>query len=121
LRSYYRYYLDNWGVRSNTANLEIAYKISPFFSISPFYRYYTQTAARYFAPYEQHSPTDQYYTSNYEYAQFTSQFFGVGIRIAPPKGVFGWQNLHELEIRYGHYTQTTNLVSDVVSLSLGFK
>jgi len=121
LRSYYRYYLDNWGVRSNTANLEIAYKISPFFSISPFYRYYTQTAARYFAPYEQHSPTDQYYTSNYEYAQFTSQFFGVGIRIAPPKGVFGWQNLYELEIRYGHYTQTTNLVSDVVSLSLGFK
>ncbi|WP_183574928.1 DUF3570 domain-containing protein [Mucilaginibacter sp. X5P1] len=121
LRSYYRYYLDNWGIRSNTANLEIAYKVSPFFSISPFYRYYNQSAARYFAPYEQHSPTDQYYTSNYEYAKFSSQFFGVGFRIAPPKGVFGWQGLHELEIRYGHYTQTTDLVSDVVSLSLGFK
>jgi len=121
LRTYYRYYLDSWGIRSNTANLEIAYKISPFFSVSPFYRYYTQSAARYFAPYEEHSPTDQYYTSNYEFSKFNSQFFGVGFRIAPPKGVFGWQNLHELEIRYGHYSQTTDLVSNVVSLNLGFK
>jgi hypothetical protein len=121
LRSYYRYYLDSWGIRSNTANLEVAYKVSPFFSISPFYRFYNQSAARYFAPYEAHSPTDQYYTSNYEYAKFSSQFFGVGFRIAPPNGVFGWQGLHEMEIRYGHYTQTTDLVSDVVSLNLGFK
>jgi hypothetical protein len=121
LRSYYRYYLDNWGVRSNTINLEIAYKVTPFFSVSPFYRYYTQTAARYFAPYEEHSPTDEYYTSNYEYAKFNSQFFGVGFRIAPPNGVFGWQGLHEMEIRYGHYLQTTDLVSNVISLSLGFK
>jgi hypothetical protein len=121
LRSYYRYYLDSWGSRSNTANLEIAYKVSPFFSISPFYRYYTQTAARYFAPYDTHSPTDQYYTSNYEYSKFNSQYFGVGFRIAPPKGVFGWQHLHELEIRYGHYSTTEDLKSDVVSVSLGFK
>ncbi|MDB5116008.1 MAG: hypothetical protein JWQ79_1500 [Mucilaginibacter sp.] len=121
LRSYYRYYADSWGVRSNTANLEVAYKVSPFFSISPFYRYYTQTAARYFAPYEVASPTQTYFTSNYEYAKFNSQFFGVGFRIAPPNGVFGWQGLHELEIRYGHYKQNTDLISNVVSLNLGFK
>jgi len=121
LRAYYRYYTDDWGIHSNTAGIEVPYKITPFFSISPFYRYYDQTAARYFAPYEAHSPNDQFYTSNYEYAKFQSQFFGVGFRVAPPAGVFGWQNLHELEIRYGHYSQTTNLVSDVVSLSLGFK
>lgn len=121
LRSYYRYYTDNWGSHSNTANLEVTYKVTPFFSISPFYRFYTQTAAKYFAPYEAHSASDEYYTSNYEYAKFNSQFFGAGFRIAPPKGVFGWQNLHELEIRYGHYTQTTGLSSDVVSLNLGFK
>jgi Protein of unknown function (DUF3570) len=121
LRSYYRYYMDTWGIKANTANLEVAYKISPFFSISPFYRFYSQSAAKYFAPYEAHSPTDQYYTSNYEYSSFNSQFFGVGFRLAPPKGVFGIQNLHELELRYGHYSQTTDLASDVVSLSLGFK
>jgi hypothetical protein len=121
LRTYYRYYLDNWGIRSNTVGIEVPYKITPFFSISPFYRYYDQSASKYFAAYEVHSPNDQYYSSNYEYSKFQSSFYGVGVRIAPPKGVFGWQGLHELEIRYGHYTQTTDLVSDVVSLSLGFK
>ncbi|MFI5137544.1 MAG: DUF3570 domain-containing protein [Sphingobacteriales bacterium] len=121
LRSYYRYYMDNWGTNANTASLEVAYKVTPFFSISPFYRYYSQSAAKYFAPFEAHSPTDQYYTSNYEYAKFRAGFYGVGFRIAPPNGVFGSQHFHELEIRYGHYTQTTDLVSDVLSVSLGFK
>jgi hypothetical protein len=121
LRSYYRYYTDNWGTKSNTVGLEVPYKITPFFSISPFYRFYNQSAANYFAPYKRHSPTDEYYTSNYEYSKFNANFYGVGIRVAPPKGVFGWQGLHEMEIRYGHYTQTTDLVSDVVSISLGFK
>jgi hypothetical protein len=121
IRSYYRYYMDNWGIRSNTINLEIPVKINPFFSVSPFYRFYNQTAARYFAPYEAHRVTDQYYTSNYEYSKFNSNFFGVGFRIAPPTGVLGWQSLHDVDIRYGHYAQTTNLVSDVVSLNLSFK
>ncbi|WP_184550100.1 DUF3570 domain-containing protein [Mucilaginibacter sp. FT3.2] len=121
LRSYYRYYTDSWGSKSNTANLEITYKVSPFLSISPFYRYYTQTAAKYFAPYEENSPTQTYFTSNYEYAKFNSQFFGVGFRIAPPKGVLGWESLHDLELRYGHYKQNVGLVSDVVSIGLGFK
>lgn len=121
IRTYYRYYTDDWGTHSNTAYLEVPVKISPFFSISPYYRYYDQTAAKYFAPYAVHKATDPYYTSNYEYAQFNSSFFGAGIRISPPKGVAGWQSLHELELRYGHYQQTTGLVSDVISLSLGFK
>ncbi len=121
LRAYYRYYADSWGIRSNTINFEVPYKITPFFSISPFYRYYSQSASFYFAPYEMHNLTDAYYTSNYEYSKFNSQFFGAGFRIAPPKGVFGVQGFHELELRYGHYSQTTDLVSDVISLQLGFK
>jgi len=121
LRTYYRYYIDNWGTRSNTASIEVPYKVTPFFSVSPFYRYYDQTAAKYYAPYREHSVTDTYYTSNEEYAKFNAGFYGVGFRIAPPNGVFGMHNFHELEIRYGHYTQTTDLVSDVVSLSMGFK
>ena len=121
IRSYYRYYMDNWGIKSNTIGIEVPYKVTPFFSISPFYRWYDQTASKYFEPYEVHLITDQYYTSNYEFSKFTSQFFGVGFRFAPPTGVFGWKNLHDMEIRYGHYSQTTDLVSDVVSVSFGFK
>jgi len=120
LRSYYRYYTDSWGIVSHTANLEVPVKLSPFFSVSPFYRYYVQSAARYFAPYGTHTSQDQYYTSNYALSGFTSQFFGAGIRLSPPKGIFG-THLNSLEIRYGHYTQTTDLVSDVISVHLQFK
>jgi hypothetical protein len=35
-------------------------KISPFVSVSPFYRYYSQTAAKYFAPYQQHTAFDDF-------------------------------------------------------------
>jgi hypothetical protein len=121
LRAYYRYYMDDWGIRSNTVSIEVPYKVTPFFSISPFYRYYDQTAARYFEPFEQTSRSAEYYTSNYEYSKFQAGFYGINFRIAPPNGVFGWQSLHELEIRYGHYTETTDLVSDVISVSMGFK
>jgi len=120
LKTYYRYYIDNWGIRSHTASLEVPVKITPFFSISPFYRYYVQTSANYFAPYEQHSASDTYYTSNYALSAFSSNFFGTGIRLAPPKGIFG-THLNTLDIRYGHYAQTTDLVSDVISLNLKFK
>jgi hypothetical protein len=119
LRGYYRFYVDNWGMVSHTASLEIPIKITPFFSISPFYRYYVQTAATYFAAYAQHSPQDTYYTSNYALAGFSSGSFGAGVRIAPPKGIMG--SLNRLEIRYSHYTQTTDLTADIISLNLTFK
>ena len=120
LRTYYRYYTDSWGLTAHTASLEVPYKVTPFFSIAPFYRYYTQTAANYFAPYEVHKATDQYYTSNYAYSAFASSYFGVNVRIAPPDGLFN-SKLASLEIRYGHYTQTTDLMSDVISLEFKFK
>lgn len=118
-RSYYRYYTDSWGLQSHTAGLEMPVKFTPFFSVSPFYRYYTQTAVKYFAPYEAASSSDTYYTSNYALSAFHSHFYGLGFHIAPPKALLG--KLNSLELRYGHYTQTTDLVSDVVSVNLKFK
>jgi hypothetical protein len=119
IRTYYRFYADTWGMRSHTVNIEVPVKLTPFFSISPFYRYYRQTAADYFAPYEKHLVTDQYYTSNYTLSAFTSQTFGAGFRMAPPKGVVG--HLKVLEIRYAHYTQTTDLTANTISMAFTFK
>jgi len=121
IRTFYRYYMDNWGIRAHTAELEIPVKINSFFSISPFYRYNNQVGTKYFAPYGEHSPSDQYFTSDYDLSTLTSDFYGAGIRFAPPKGVFGWQRLNMLELRYGHYSRSTSLVSNIVSLNLKFK
>ena len=120
-RTYYRYYTDNWGVKAHTASLEIPYKVSPFVSVTPFYRYYVQTAAKYFAPYKVHQLADQYYTSNYDLSAFTSQFVGVNIRITPEKGVFHIPYFSMVEFRYGHYFQSTGLVANNVGINLRFK
>lgn len=121
IRTFYRYYMDNWGIRAHTAELEIPVKINSFFSISLFYRYNNQTGTKYFAPYGQHLQSEQYFTSDYDLSTLTSDFYGAGIRFAPPKGVFGWQRLNTLELRYGHYSRSTGLVSNIVSLNLKFK
>jgi hypothetical protein len=120
LRGYYRFYIDTWGIKSHTASLEVPVKITPFFSVAPFYRYYIQTAANYFAAYKVHTAGDEYYTSNYALSAFSGQFYGVGFRLAPPKGIL-IKSFSTLEIRYGHYKETTDLVSNVVSVNLKFK
>ena len=121
LRAYYRYYTDDWGLKSNTFSLETPVKVSPFVSVSPFYRYYSQTAAKYFAPYQQHTAFDDFYTSNYDLSKFDSHFYGAGIRISPKNGLFGVERLNMLEIRYGHYTKSIGMKSDIISLNLRFK
>lgn len=121
VKTYYRYYSDNWGVKAHTADIEVPIKVNPFFSISPFYRYYTQTASTYFAPYQTHTAADQYYNSNYDLSKFKSDFYGVGLRFAPPKGVLGMQHFSMFEIRYGHYAKNINMSSDIISLNIKYK
>ncbi|MEO6071203.1 MAG: DUF3570 domain-containing protein [Chitinophagaceae bacterium] len=120
-RSFYRYYKDDWGIKAQTAELEIPVKINPFFSVSPFYRFYSQNAADYFAPYKAHSVSEKYFTSDYDLSQFKSQFIGAGFRFTPANGLFGMEHWSMLEIRYGHYKRTNDLTSNIVSLNLKFK
>jgi hypothetical protein len=120
-RTYYRYYIDSWGISAHTASLETVFKISPFLSVSPFYRYSTQTAANSFAPIYGHTPGTTYATSNYEYSAFSSGYLGVNFRYVPLNGLFGIKNLSMVELRYGHYKQTTGLVANNISLNLRFK
>ena len=121
IRAYYRYYTDDWKLTSHTANIEIPVKISPFFSLSSFYRYYTQSDIKYFKGYKEHDGTEELYTSNYDVSQFNSNFLGMGMKFSPLKGVLGMKHFHTLEMRYGHYTRSTNMVSNIVSINIKYK
>jgi hypothetical protein len=121
LKGYYRYYNDDWGVKAHTAEIEIPVKITPFFSVSPFYRYYTQTAAKYFGAYKTFTANDQYHTSNYDLSKFSSNFFGAGFKFNPLKGVLGLKRINSAEIRYGHYSKNINMNANIISLHLKFK
>ncbi|MDP4262184.1 MAG: DUF3570 domain-containing protein [Bacteroidota bacterium] len=121
VKSYYRFYTDSWGITSHTASLETPFKITPFVSISPFYRYYIQTKANFFGAYGTHTAADQYYSSDYDFSALSSDYEGLNLRIAPPKGLLGAKSFNALEIRYGHYRQTTGLSANNISLNLTFK
>lgn len=121
LRFFYRYYVDSWGMTAHTASLEVPIKFTSFISLSPFYRFNTQTAVRYFAPYAKHLATSQYYTSDYDVSGFDSHFVGTGLRLAPPGGVLGIKHLNAIELRYGHYYRTTTMVSNIVTLLMKIK
>jgi hypothetical protein len=121
IRAYYRYYSDDWKLTAHTADLEVPVKLSPFFSVSPFYRYYCQSAIKYFNGYKTHTAVDEYYTSNYDLSKFNSSFYGVGIKLTPLKGVFGIKSFNTIELRYGHYNRTTQLTSDIFSINIKYK
>ncbi len=121
IRTYYRYYKDDWGISSHTVNLEVPVKITPFFSISPFYRFYNQTATKYFAGYQQHTAQNEYYTSNYDLSKFNSNFLGAGVRLAPPNGIFGMQHFNMIELRYGHYTKNIAMNANIITMNIKLK
>jgi hypothetical protein len=121
IRSAYRFYTDDWGVRAHTADIEIPLKITPFFSLSPFYRYYTQSASDHFAPYAAHDAGAEFYTSDYDLSKFNSNYVGAGFRFTPEKGIFGWKRINMLELRFGHYKRSNGLAANNIALNAKFK
>jgi hypothetical protein len=121
VRTYYRYYRDDWGMTAHTAEVETPIKITPFISISPFYRYYRQQGVTYFQKFEQHGVNEEFYTSDYDLSTLTSNMGGFGFRYAPPGGVFNIPMFNALEMRYGHYKRSTGLTSDIVTILVKLK
>jgi hypothetical protein len=127
-RMFYRFYTDDWGITGNTIELETPFKMGPFFSIYPFYRFHTQTAADYFAPFKEHSLSEEFYTSDYDLSDLSSHKVGLGVRYSPLFGVakFGLpftQNdtkLKSIELRASQYWRSDGLKAFLISTDLGF-
>lgn len=117
VRTYYRYYFDDWGMTSHTANIEVPVKLSPKFTVYPTYRYYTQTAIDYFAPYEEHLSTETFYTSDYDLSAFDANQFGGGIVYTDIFTKFHLWNfgLKSIDLRFSQYERSTGLSAFIIS------
>ncbi|PNQ72263.1 hypothetical protein C1T31_13140 [Hanstruepera neustonica] len=120
-RTYYRFYNDDWGVNSHTASIEVPFKISDKFTVYPVYRFYTQTAADYFAPYEMHLSTQEFYTSDYDLSKFHSHQYGFGFNYTDIfTAMHIWKfGLKSIDFRYGYYDRSDGLTANI--FSAGFK
>lgn len=128
LRFYYRYYWDSFDIQAHTINLETPFKIGTFLTVYPFYRYHTQSAARYFQPYANHDVASIYHTSDYDLSAFQSQKYGVGIRLSPVYGIGRFKlssrkltMLKYGEVRYAIYRRSDGLHANMVSFDFGFR
>ncbi len=121
LRTYYRYYSDDWGVKSHTAEVELPIKISRKFTLYPSYRYYNQTAADYFAPYEAHVSTSEFYTSDYDLSEFNANQYGFGVSYTDifAKMHISKFGLKSIDLKYNSYKRNTGLTAGIISA--GFK
>jgi hypothetical protein len=121
-RTYYRYYWDNWGIIAHTASIELPYKITDKFTVFPMYRYYTQQQSKYFASFEKHLSTEQYYTSDYDLSTFNANQYGLGITYTD---IFGTAKIlsmaiKNIDFRFNHYQRSDGLDSNIVTMGLKF-
>ncbi len=122
VRTFYRYYTDDWGIKSHTASIEIPIKITDKFTIYPSYRFYMQTAADYFAPFNQHLSTQQFYTSDYDLSDFEANQYGFGVSYTDIFTKFHiWKlGLKSIDLRFRQYDRNSGLSASLFSGGFSF-
>lgn len=122
LRGYYRFYADDWGLKAHTLNLDLPLRFSQAFSLTPSYRFYVQNQVDYFAPYEAHLSTEQYFTSDYDLSRFTSNQYSLALNLTDIYTrfrmlSFGFKNAN---IKFSHYTRSDGMEANIISFGLKF-
>ena len=100
LRVSYRYFWDDWGIKSNTVDIEYRFELWNKFYIQPHYRHYTQTAADFY----HHSLRDNesipdYASADFRLAKFNAKTVGLKLGI-------DYNSSSKLSLRYEKYIQT---------------
>jgi hypothetical protein len=121
VRTFYRYYFDDWGINSHTASIELPIKLSDKFTVYPSYRYYQQTKADYFNPYEGALSTDTFYTSDYDLSEYSSNQLGLGVSYTDifTKAHIWKLGLKSIDLKFYKYDRDTTFSSSIITA--GFK
>lgn len=122
-KNYFRRYQDDWGITSNTYNVDLPIKLNESFTIYPAYRKYTQTKSDFFAPYESHLSTSQFYTSDYDLSEFSSEQFSFGVGytdIFTNRKLFNL-GLKSVNLNFSNYIRSDGLDASIFSISFDFE
>ncbi|MEZ4685803.1 MAG: DUF3570 domain-containing protein [Bacteroidia bacterium] len=121
-RTFYRYYFDDWGITSHTASVELPVKLGSSWTIYPAYRFYNQTAADYFAPYDEHLSTSMFYTSDYDLSQYTANQYSLGFTYKDifAKGHIWRLGIKSISLNYYYYQRNTGLTAHLISGGIKF-
>ncbi|SHJ37620.1 DUF3570 domain-containing protein [Pseudozobellia thermophila] len=117
LRSYYRYYFDDWGIASHTASVELPIKLSDRFTLYPSYRLYHQTEADYFAGHEAHLSSEEFYTSDHDLSEYMAHQYGIGISYTDIFTKIRISNLglKSIDLKFYNYDRDTEFSSIIAT------
>nr|WP_235843266.1 DUF3570 domain-containing protein [Maribacter hydrothermalis] len=122
VRSFYRYYYDDWGINSHTASVEVPIKLTDKFTVYPSYRYYQQTAADYFFGYEEALSTETFYTSDYDLSKYSANQFGMGVSYTDIfTKMHVWKlGLKSIDLKFYKYDRDTTFSSSIITAGVKF-
>ena len=106
LHADYRFYADDWDVQSNTLELGWHQRLAADWQLAPSARWYSQTAASFYAPYFATVPADGHMTSDYRLSPFGAitlrldldgargpAGFGIGVEYYEASGDYALQSV----------------------------
>lgn len=129
VRSYYRFYTDDFGIQGHTVSIETPIKVSETFTISPVYRFHSQNASDYFAPFAVHNSGEEFYSSDFDLSELSSNKLGLGISYSPLYGVSRTKLplskklllFNSIGLRGSYYSRSTGLNAYSIALEMNFR
>ena len=118
LRNSLNAFVDNFGILAAALENQTVFKLDPRWSLHPSIRFYLQSAADYFAPFGEHDPNQEYYTSDYDLSDFNAFTGGLGLTHRPvgrkngPLSAVTWQ--------YFYYGRSNQLQAHTLSMVFDF-
>ena len=107
--------LDNFGIISESLELEWVTIIDPSFAIRIFGRVYNQSGSKYFAAFGEHKPEAEFYTSDYDLSSMSSFKIGAGMKWSLNSDPAKKWTFDKIEFRYAFYKRSNQLSAHILS------
>lgn len=101
----YRYYKDDWEIKSHTAEAQFYYDVKENLTLGLRGRYYSQDAAEFVTGVGNDSASDEYIVSDYKFSEFESYTIGASLHYVPDF----WENEGlGIQLSYDRYSTDNN-------------
>ena len=124
VRLSYRLYNDDWGISSHELSSKLSQYITQGMFVRYQYRYYTQTAARFYRDeYLTTNGIDGYLSGDYRVGPLAAHLFGLSFNfdLATLAGSTPWLGRSALVIGYERYFNSNNYSADILETGLDFR
>jgi hypothetical protein len=111
-------YADDFGIMGASIENESIFKVNPRFSLGPHLRFYIQQGSRYFAPYLEHLPGENFYTSDFDLSDLRTFMMGFSGRYSPNMYLGRKLLFNNLMLRYSYFRRSDHLYAHMVTLSI---